>query len=76
MGLEANGKHVECLEALALLFDTQGRTQGALQTYLEAEQAAEGHGGLSLGGLTNFGGFLDGLGDTAKAHKCLVAAGM
>jgi len=63
------------------VLDTQGRTQEALKTYLLAEDLAEGEGeeggrggGLSLEGLTNWGGFLDGLGDTAKAHKCLVAA--
>ena len=51
--------------------------------YLRAERVAEtrvhsaGGGqvdGMTLEGLTNFGGFLDGVGDTAKAHMCLVAA--
>ena len=76
---------VAALEALALLHDYQGRTEEALATYQRAEQAAvaqrggtagrallEG-GGLSLEALTNWGGFLDQLGDTARAHKCLVA---
>ena len=75
--LEANSMHLASLEALALLHDTQGRTSQAHMMYLRAERAAEkqpGAGGMSLEGLTNFGGFLDALGDTAKAHKCLVAA--
>jgi tetratricopeptide (TPR) repeat protein len=84
----ANGSHLPSLEALALLLDLEGRTQEALKVYVQAEHVAmraqraavtrtspgPAAPGMSIGALTNWGSLLDELGDTAKAHKCLVAA--